>query len=127
MGEYHTGHVTGQDDNQLHVPDGFHGKPVLDIPPGCPEQIPPLSKRIGDRGKQQLALEQGDIGIVQQRIERTDRVTSLQLDILNNDIAALETVDAYETSARMNELINQIEVSYAVTGRLRQLSLVRFI
>lgn len=79
------------------------------------------------RSISQLALEQGDIGTVQQRVDRSDRLMSLQLDILNKDIAAFETVDPYETSTRINQMISQIEVSYAVTGRLQQLSLVRYL
>ncbi len=82
---------------------------------------------LAGRSIQQLALEQGDIGAVQQRIERTDQITSRQLNILNSDIVSLETVDAFETSTRMNQLISRIEISYAVTGRLQQLSLVRFL
>ena len=74
-----------------------------------------------------LALAQGEVGVTQQRILRANEVASVQLNILNNGIADLEAVDAYETTSRINELISQIEVSYAVTGRLQQLSLVRFL
>ena len=82
---------------------------------------------MASEGIQELALEQGNLGIKQQRIDRADRIMSLQLDILNKDIINLETVDPYETTTRLNQLISQIEVSYAVTGRLQQLSLVRFL
>ncbi len=75
----------------------------------------------------EMSFLQGEMGITQERIERADRMMSLQIDILNNDAAQLESVDAYETSTRINQLINQIEVSYAVTGRLQQLSLVRYL
>lgn len=82
---------------------------------------------LASEGIHELALEQGNLGIKQQRIDRADRIMSLQLDILNKDITNLETVDPYETTTRLNQLISQIEVSYAVTGRLQQLSLVRFL
>ncbi|MGI9463642.1 MAG: flagellar hook-associated family protein [Aestuariivirgaceae bacterium] len=75
----------------------------------------------------ELSFVQGKMGVDEQRIERSNRMMSLQIDILNNDAAQLESVDAYETSTRINQLISQIEVSYAVTGRLQQLSLVRYL
>ena len=75
----------------------------------------------------EITLEQGRLGIAQQRVDRADRIMSLQLDILNKDISDLESVDPFETTTRLNQLISQIEVSYAVTGRLQQLSLVRFL
>ncbi|NNE24995.1 MAG: flagellar hook-associated family protein [Rhizobiales bacterium] len=82
---------------------------------------------IASQGIHELALAQGDVGVDQQRIERADRIMSLQLDTLNEAIINLEAVDPYETSTRLNQLISQLEVSYAVTGRLQQLSLVRYI
>lgn len=91
------------------------------------EAITEMSVRVASRAISDIALRQGDIGLKQQRIDRADQFMSLQLDILNKDIGNLEAVDPYETTTRINELISQIEVSYAVTGRLQQLSLVRYI
>lgn len=74
-----------------------------------------------------LAALQGRVGYITNRVQdSTDRI-SRQIDsftLASNDMVA---VDPYEAATRVNQLLTQIETSYTLTGRIQQLSLMRFI
>lgn len=66
-------------------------------------------------------------GIMENRVKNaTDRL-NLQSDLFEKNITALEGVDPYKASTRVSTLMGQIETSYALTSRIQQLSLVRFL
>jgi flagellar hook-associated protein 3 FlgL len=70
---------------------------------------------------------QGEIGIIQQRVSRaTERVT-MQIDLFSRSRLDLEGVDPYEAATRLSGLMAQIEMSYTLTARLQQLSLLRYL
>jgi len=75
----------------------------------------------------QLADTQGRLGILANRIEKTTERMSVQIDELTAQSDQLITVDPYEAATRLNFLITQIETSYTLTGRIQQLSLMRYI
>lgn len=50
-----------------------------------------------------------------------------RLNIYNNAIAGIETADPEETALRLNQLLNQLEVSYQVTSRLNGMSLLNYL
>ena len=52
---------------------------------------------------------------------------STRLNIYNNAIAGVETADPEETALRLNELIQQLEVSYQITSRLNGMSLLNYL
>ena len=72
----------------------------------------------------ELVALRANTGTIQERVTRTNLNLSLQISHLNEQVVSLETVDPYETATRVNNLIYQIEVSYTLTARISQLSLV---
>lgn len=83
-------------------------------------------KAVGE-GIGRLTALQAGLGTAQQQVTRSSERMSLQLDILNIRSNALETVDPYETATRVNALVTQIETSYALTGRIQQLTLLNYL
>jgi flagellar hook-associated protein 3 FlgL len=49
------------------------------------------------------------------------------VDLFQNNISDLEGVDPYEAATRVSLLQQQIETSYALTARMQQLSLVKYL
>ncbi len=74
-----------------------------------------------------LADAQARLGVAQNRVKESNERLEIQRDILNRQVLDLEAADPFETSARLNELMSQVEMSYSVTARIRQLSLLKFI
>ncbi|WP_173934807.1 flagellar hook-associated family protein [Chelativorans sp. Marseille-P2723] len=74
-----------------------------------------------------IASMQAEVGLVETRVkDASDRISS-QIDLFQTFIYDLEGVDPYEASTRVNELLTQIETSYALTARIQQLSLLRYL
>ncbi|MEO0544779.1 MAG: flagellar hook-associated family protein [Pseudomonadota bacterium] len=69
----------------------------------------------------------GEVGLTQARIERTRDQTEAQILLVEGFSAELEGVDVYEKSAELNNVITQIEISYSITSRVQQLSIMRFL
>ncbi len=69
----------------------------------------------------------GEVGSAQERVSNASTKLSLQTDIINRRINALEAVDPYETSTRLSNVITQIETSYAITARIKDLSLMKYL
>ncbi|WP_415683691.1 flagellar hook-associated family protein [Breoghania sp.] len=67
------------------------------------------------------------MGTAQQRVSNASERLSIQTDILNHRIVELENVDPTETSARLESALTQMEISYAVTARISQLSLINYL
>jgi flagellar hook-associated protein 3 FlgL len=74
------------------------------------------------------------IGDIEARIGSGQHQSSLardsqarQLAILQADIIRAEHVDQFEASTRVNQLMTQLQATYAVTGKILQLSLVNYI
>lgn len=74
-----------------------------------------------------LANQQGYTGLVEQRIDKANERMSMQIDLFGKTINDLEGVDPYEASTRVTGLLAQIEVSYSLTARLQQMSLLKFL
>jgi flagellar hook-associated protein 3 FlgL len=74
-----------------------------------------------------LANEQSFVGITEQRIENANERLSMQSDLFSLTVNDLQGVDPYEASTRVSTLLAQIEVSYTLTSRMQNLSLVRFL
>jgi len=69
----------------------------------------------------------GEIGFREERVSRVVKRLELQQEFVGREIAGMEQVDLHEMAVRVNELSLQLETSYSVTGRLQQLTLLRFI
>jgi flagellar hook-associated protein 3 FlgL len=68
-----------------------------------------------------------ETGVVQNRMTRASERLTMQIDLFERNIIDMESVDPYEASTRVTSLLTQIETSYALTARIQQLSLVRFL
>lgn len=67
------------------------------------------------------------LGVAQERVTHaTDRM-SVQIDIYSKGIGKLENVDPSEAAVRITTLSTQMESAYALTARLSQMSLVKYL
>lgn len=71
-----------------------------------------------------IAGAQSEAGVAQNRITAASERIDAQVDLFKGFITDLEGVDPYEASTRVNDLITQIETSYALTSRIQKLSLL---
>jgi flagellar hook-associated protein 3 FlgL len=74
-----------------------------------------------------LTSLRANLGAAQARVSNANDRMSVERDILSTQINALEAVDPYETATRVNALLTQIETSYALTGRIQNLSLLNYL
>lgn len=74
-----------------------------------------------------LANQQSYTGITEARIESANDRLSMQKDIFTKSIGNMEGVDPYEASTKVNSLLAQIEISYALTARIQGMSLLRYL
>jgi flagellar hook-associated protein 3 FlgL len=70
---------------------------------------------------------QATTGIIQQRVANATERLEVQSDLFERRIGNLLDIDPYEAATRVSTLLTQIETSYALTARLQQLSITRFI
>jgi flagellar hook-associated protein 3 FlgL len=74
-----------------------------------------------------LANLQASAGIIESRISSATQRLQSQSDLFKKQILETEGVDPYEAATRVSDLLGHIETSYALTARIQQLSLLRFI
>jgi flagellar hook-associated protein 3 FlgL len=74
-----------------------------------------------------LANLSSSTGIVENRVKNASDRINMQVDLFERNIEQLEGVDPYEASTRVSTLLQQIETSYALTARIQQLSLVKYL
>jgi flagellar hook-associated protein 3 FlgL len=74
-----------------------------------------------------LSNTQGTLGISEQRIGDSNDRMSLQVDMIQKRINGLEGVDRNEASVRVTELEQQIELSYAITGKIQDLNILDYL
>lgn len=74
-----------------------------------------------------LANQQGYTGIAQERLERANDRMSMQTDLLKKGLNDLEGVDENEAAVNVKGLLAQIELSYSLTARMQQMSLLKYL
>lgn len=74
-----------------------------------------------------LARLQGSVGLRQARIERADERLSADAITLRALAAETLAVDPFDAAQRFNAGVVQLETAYALTARLNELSLMRFL
>ncbi len=74
-----------------------------------------------------LNLLRSTTGFAEERLDRASKSIELKLDFMNQRLSSLEDVDSYETSTQLSNVLNALEISYAVTGKIQSLSLVRYL
>jgi flagellar hook-associated protein 3 FlgL len=75
----------------------------------------------------EITKSQAIIGLNLDRLTKANDRLSVQSSLLGKQIALLEEVDSAEASVRLNLLRTKLEVSYAATARLQQVSLLNYL
>lgn len=93
----------------------------------CKEQLISRAVSLVGESISEIADLQSATGIVEKRVsDATDRI-KLQADLFEKHLLGLESVDPYEASTRVADLLSHIETSYALTARIQQLSILKFL
>lgn len=74
-----------------------------------------------------LTKIQGQLGLTQERVSRVNDGLNVQKNLFETFVVELDGVDAYDAAIEVNTLITQIEVSYSVTSRIQNLSLMQYL
>jgi flagellar hook-associated protein 3 FlgL len=74
-----------------------------------------------------IGTERSQAGIAENRVKSASDRIAMQVDLFERNILDMEGVDPYEASNRVASLLSQIETSYALTARIQQLSLLKFL
>ncbi len=77
-------------------------------------------------GLSELAGLQARLGVAQQEIKVANDRLSLELDIVANRIIAQERVDPAEKKVEIDTLSTQIEMSYSLTSKIMNLSILNY-
>ncbi len=88
-----------------------------------------IEKMVGVAGEaiSSLAALQSQTGIVEQRVDQASERMKMQADLFERMIVETEGVDPYKAASRVQDLLSHIETSYALTARIQQISLLRFL
>jgi len=81
-----------------------------------------VGQAIGD-----LTALRAGLGTSQERIAAANDRMDIQVSLVKEHITSLEGIDPYEATANVNALLTQIETAYALTARLQNLSLIKYI
>jgi flagellar hook-associated protein 3 FlgL len=95
--------------------------------PGAREAVVERAVALVSEAIAGLGQLQSDAGISQKRVSEATLRLEAQADLFERHIGKLEGVDPYEASTRVSQLMDQIEMSYTLTARLGELSLMRFL
>ena len=69
----------------------------------------------------------GKVGNAQSRVsDASDRI-AIQTNTLNERIVDLENVDTTEASVKLSNAVTQLEITYAITSRMQNLSLLNYL
>lgn len=71
--------------------------------------------------------QRGLLGLSENRVAMANEVLQAQVNIVKLNLDDLEGVDVYEASTRITALTNQMEISYNLTARISELSLVNYV
>jgi flagellar hook-associated protein 3 FlgL len=75
----------------------------------------------------EFAKQQGYVGVTQKRLEEANERMTMQIDLFTQSITDLEGIDPYEASSKVTSLMTQIEISYSLTARMQQMSLLKYL
>jgi flagellar hook-associated protein 3 FlgL len=70
---------------------------------------------------------QGVLGAAESQLDQATAKTKIRVDLIERLIGEKEGVDLSELSVRLNTLLNHLEATYAVTGRIQSMSLLKAI
>lgn len=81
-----------------------------------------VGQAIGD-----ITSIRASLGTSEARIKNANESMSLQVKLMQDFVVELEGVDPFEATSNVNALLTQIETAYALTARLQNLSLARYL
>ena len=67
------------------------------------------------------------LGTAQERLSNANGRIKAQMDILNRNINNFEQVDPMEAQTRISALETQLDMAFALTSRMQQLSLLNYL
>lgn len=71
--------------------------------------------------------QRSNLGVSENRVTKANTALASQIKIITLHLGDIEGVDAYEASTRMQTLLDQVEISYSLTARIQQLSLMNYL
>ena len=74
-----------------------------------------------------FSLTMSQTGIVEQRVNDANTRMQTQTDLFKRHVLDLEGVDSYEAANRVSDLEGHLQTSFALTARIKQLSLLNFL
>ena len=88
-----------------------------------------VDKALAVTGQALLGIgnEQSRLGLAQNQLSAANDRITLRLTAVTGDVQSVESVDKYEAATRANALMTQLETSYTLTGRISQLSLLKYL
>lgn len=81
---------------------------------------------VGSEATDGVTTIQTRLGATQARVTAASTRLSTQMDLLNTNIGTLEGVDAAEAKVKIDSLSTQIEMSYSLTAKLLQMSILNY-
>ena len=79
------------------------------------------------QGRDGIVKIQADLGVRQNRVSAANDMLTKQKDLVADSYGRVENVDSTEASLLVNQLMTQLNVSFAVTGKLQNLSLLNYL
>lgn len=105
------------------------GIELLNLPISSDTRAVVSNKAIDFMGKAIYGVDsqRGLLGLSENRVSMANEVLQAQVDIVKLNLDDLEGVDVYAASTKITALTNQMEISYNLTARISQLSLVNYV
>jgi flagellar hook-associated protein 3 FlgL len=105
------------------------GIELLNLPISSDTRAIVSNKAIDFMGKAIYGVDsqRGLLGLSENRVAMADQVLQAQVDIVKLNLDDLEGVDVYAASSKITALTNQMEISYNLTARISELSLVNYV
>ncbi len=73
-----------------------------------------------------ITATQAQLGATEERVKVSSERLAIQRDIMVKQIKAFENVDPYEANVRVTDLTTQLDTSYALTVRIQQLNILKY-
>jgi flagellar hook-associated protein 3 FlgL len=100
---------------------------TLQLNPDTLKVVAQKASQLVTTGVTGLSNMQAVLGVAEQRISESNERMSIQIDIIKSRINVLEGVDPNEASVRVTALEQQIQLSYAITGKLQALNILDYL
>ncbi|MCP1200937.1 flagellar hook-associated family protein [Notoacmeibacter sp. MSK16QG-6] len=99
----------------------------LNVDEGVGDAIRSFVHETAANATAETTLLQGQVGRMEERLQNAQDRLSQQSSLMQEFADDMVAVDPYEAATRLNNLIQQLETSYTLTGRVQSLSLLRYI